>query len=47
MSELQPEPTGRRGSLWPVVVVTFGLGLTATWVGLLGFGLIKLIGYAI
>ena len=39
-------PRETRESVWPQVVIVFGLGLTIAWIGLLGFGLIKLIAYA-
>ena len=32
--------------VWPVAVITFGIGLTAAWVCLLGFGVVKIIGFA-
>jgi hypothetical protein len=41
------ERSDKRHTVWPEVVITFGIGLTAAWVGLLGYGLIKLIGLAI
>jgi hypothetical protein len=41
------ERSSKRHPVWPVVVVTFGIGLTAAWMGLLGYGLIKLIALAI
>jgi hypothetical protein len=44
MSSMQLE---RRNQIWPVAVIAVGLSLTATWIGLLGFGLVKLIGMAI
>jgi len=46
MAESQSEPTVRH-PIWPVVVIAFGLSLTAVWVGLLGYGLYKLIDLAI
>jgi hypothetical protein len=39
--------SSKRHPVWPVVAITFGIGLTAAWIGLLGYGLIKLIGLAI
>jgi hypothetical protein len=33
--------------IWPVAVIAFGLGLTAVWMCLLGYGLIKIIEMAI
>lgn len=32
---------------WPMAVVTLGLGLTAAWICLLGYGIARLIGMAI
>ena len=32
---------------WPKAVVAFGLGLTAAWMGFLGYALVKLIEIAI
>jgi hypothetical protein len=29
--------------VWPVAVIGFGLSVTAIWVGLLGYGLFKLV----
>ena len=42
---LAPEPAIHR--IWPVAVIAFGLGLTAAWMGLLGYGLFKIIEMAI
>jgi hypothetical protein len=36
-----------RHSIWPTVVIAFGLSVTAAWVGLLGYGLVKLLELAI
>ena len=33
--------------IWPTVLVAFGLGLTAAWIGLLGYGLVRLAAPAI
>jgi hypothetical protein len=33
--------------IWPTAMIAFGLGLTATWACLLGYGLVKLIWLAI
>ena len=33
--------------IWPVVVIVFGLALTAAWMCLLGYALVKLIEMAI
>jgi hypothetical protein len=38
---------GARESMWPRAVIVVGVGLTIAWIGLLGFGLIKLIQFAI
>jgi hypothetical protein len=32
--------------VWPIAVIAFGLGLTAAWVCLLGYGVVRLIGFA-
>ena len=39
-------PRRTRESTWPKAVIVVGVGLTIAWIGLLGFGLIKLIAYA-
>jgi hypothetical protein len=39
-------PAGRR-EIWPAAVITFGLSLTAAWVILLGYGLVRLVELAI
>jgi hypothetical protein len=46
MAELQPLDTVRH-LIWPVVTIAFGLSLTATWMGLLGYGVVKLIELAL
>jgi hypothetical protein len=33
--------------IWPVAVIAFGLALTAAWMGLLGYALVKIIEMAI
>jgi hypothetical protein len=33
--------------IWAPAVITFGFGLTAAWIGILGYGLFKLIELAI
>ena len=33
--------------IWPFPMVVFGLGLTAAWIGLLGYGLVRLTAPAI
>jgi len=47
MAELRSELPVRNDPFWPVVVITFGLSLTATWVILLGYGLVRLVELAI
>jgi hypothetical protein len=32
--------------IWPIAVIAFGLGLTAAWVCLLGYGVVRLIRFA-
>ena len=46
MSNLKLDPPVRH-PIWPAAVVIFGFSLSAVWVGLLGYGLIKLVEYAI
>ena len=46
LSNLKLEPPVRH-PIWPVAVVIFGFSLSAVWVGLLGYGLIKLVEHAI
>jgi hypothetical protein len=41
MSNLASKP--KRDSLWAAGVITFGIGLTAAWIILLGYGLFKLV----
>ena len=33
--------------IWPPAMITLGLGLTAVWIGLLGYGLVRLTSPAI
>ena len=33
--------------IWPIVVIVIGLGLTAAWTCLLGYGVVRLIGFAV
>ena len=47
MTEIQSELPVRREPFWPAALITFGLSLTAAWVILLGYGLVRLIGLAI
>ena len=47
MTEIQSELPVRREPFWPAALITFGLSLTAAWVILLGYGLVRLIGFAI
>ena len=46
MAELQVEKSVGH-SIWPTAVIAFGLSVTAAWVGLLGYGLVKLLELAI
>jgi hypothetical protein len=53
MSEIAVAPTADLASVsaaervadpfWPKAVVVLGLGLTAVWIGVLGYGIVKLI----
>lgn len=47
MIELQVELPVRKDPFWPAAVITFGVSLTAAWVILLGYGLVRLIELAI
>ena len=47
MAELQSERRVRNDPIWPVAWIVFGLSLTAAWMGLLGYGLVRLIELAI
>ena len=47
MTEIQSELPVRREPFWPAALITFGISLTAAWVILLGYGLVRLIGLAI
>ena len=33
-------------STLPVVILAFGAGITAVWIGVLGFGVVRLVEYA-
>ena len=33
--------------IWPIAVIVIGLGLTAAWTCLLGYGVVRLIGFAV
>ena len=44
-AEAAREPFSRR--VWPTGVIAFGIGLTAAWMCLLGYGLVKLVELAI
>ena len=46
MTEIQSELPVWREPFWPVALVTFGLSLTAAWVILLGYGLVRLVEFA-
>lgn len=47
MSDLVAGVTSKRDPIWPTVVIAFGLSLTAAWVVLIIFALVKLIELAI
>ena len=47
MTEIQFEQPVRREPFWPAALITFGLSLTAAWVILLGYGLVRLIELAV
>ena len=47
MTEIQSELPVRREPLWPAALVTFEISLTAAWVILLGYGLVRLVELAI
>ena len=47
MTEIPLELPVRREPFWPQAVIMFGLSLTAAWVILLGYGLVKLIEIAV
>ena len=47
MAELQSERRSDRHPIWPVALIVLGLSVSAAWIGLLGYGLVKLIGLAI
>jgi len=40
-----PEPVIHR--IWPAAIIAFGLGLTVVWVCLLGYGLVRLVEFAL
>ena len=46
MTELQSE-RAVSDLMWPTALMMFGIGLTATWIGLLGYGLATLVERAI
>ncbi|MGA7004044.1 MAG: hypothetical protein WBZ28_19090 [Pseudolabrys sp.] len=43
MAEVQVEKSVRNDPFWPAAVIAFGLGLTAAWVVLIIFALVRLI----
>ena len=47
MAELQSERRSDRHPIWPGAMIVLGLGVTAAWIGLLGYGLVKLIELAL
>jgi hypothetical protein len=46
MSNRELKPAIRH-PFWPTAVIAFGISVTAAWMGLLGYGLVKLIELAI
>ena len=42
MSQLTEPPRGYE-AVWPATVIIFGLAVTAAWVMLLGYGVVKLV----
>jgi hypothetical protein len=42
MTEL-PQSSVRREPFWPAAIITFGISLTAAWVVLIGYALIRLV----
>lgn len=46
MAELQSVRPVRH-PVWPVVLIVFGLSLTAAWIGLLGYALVRLVELAV
>jgi hypothetical protein len=47
MTEITSEVPVRREPFWPQAVIPLGLSLTAAWVILLGYGLVKLVEIAV
>jgi hypothetical protein len=47
MAEIQVEKSARNDPFWPAALITFGISLTVTWVILLGYAAVRLIGLAI
>ena len=47
MTELQSEPSVRREPFWPAAIIMFGISLTAAWVILIGYTLIRLVDHVI
>ena len=46
MSKSEDKPAVH-DAIWPAIVIGFGLSLTAVWIGLLAYGLVRLIQHAI
>ena len=46
MSELQSKLL-IHSTMWPTIIIPFGLSLTAAWIRLLGYGVFRLIEFAI
>ena len=47
MSEVQSELPVRNDPFWPAAVIAFGISLTAAWVILLGYTLVRLVELAV
>jgi hypothetical protein len=47
MSDLVAGVTSKREPIWPTAVIALGISLSAVWIGLLAYGLVKLIELAI
>jgi hypothetical protein len=47
VSNIPLESRGQHEPFWPAAVITFGLSLTAAWIMLIGYGLVRLLGLAI
>jgi len=45
-SETVARPNPHLRNIWQPAVLAFGLGLTAAWISLLGYGLFQIVGLA-